>query len=132
MGALKLPTVLALAIPVFAMGIPFLDTLWAIWRRWRGGQPIMVGDSYHIHHLLLISGMGTRKTVLLLYGMSLISGLASIFLSRVTVLLGTLILLIAFILTFFCLRELGGMQSAAQEKEINGDKKEKGTKPVFY
>ncbi len=134
MGALKLPTVLALAIPVFAMGIPFLDTLWAIWRRWRNDQPIMVGDSYHIHHLLLISGRGTRKTVLLLYGMSLISGLASIFLSRVTVLLGTLILLIAFILVFFCLRGLGDMQSAAQEreKEQNRNKKEHGRKIVLY
>ncbi len=117
MGALKLPTVLALAIPVFAMGIPFLDTLWAVWRRWRGGCPITVGDRYHIHHLLLTSGLGMRKAVLLLYGLSLLSGLASIFLSRVTVLIGVLILLTGFVVIFFCLKGLRYMQSAAQEKE---------------
>ena len=61
MGALKLPTVLALVIPVFAMGIPFLDTLWAVWRRWRNGEQITRGDRYHIHHLLLTSGLGMKK-----------------------------------------------------------------------
>ena len=56
-GALKLPTALALAIPVFAMGIPFLDTFGR-----SGGAGGMgadyAGDRYHIHHLLLTSGLG--------------------------------------------------------------------------
>ena len=117
MGALKLPTVLALAIPVFAMGIPFLDTVWAVWRRWRDGKRIMRRDLYHIHYLLLTSGLGTRKTVLLLYGLSLLSGLASIFLSRVTLLIGFMILLTGLGLSFLCLRRLISMQSAARERE---------------
>ncbi|HHT49371.1 MAG TPA: undecaprenyl/decaprenyl-phosphate alpha-N-acetylglucosaminyl 1-phosphate transferase [Firmicutes bacterium] len=117
MGALKIPTVLALAIPVFAMGIPFLDTIWAVWRRWRGGNRIMRRDLYHIHYLLLTSGLGPRKTVLLLYGLSLLSGLASVFLSRVTLLIGLFILLTGMGLLFFCLRGLLNMQSAARERE---------------
>ncbi len=120
MGALKLPTVLALAIPVFAMGIPFLDTLWAVWRRWRSGEQLMQGDRYHIHHLLLTSGLGTKKTVLVLYGLSFLSGLASIFLSRVTLLFGLIILLSGLGVIFLCLRGLLSMQSAAREKEEKG------------
>lgn len=116
-GALKMPTALALAIPVFAMGIPFLDTLWAVWRRWRNGERIMRGDRYHIHHLLLTSGLGTKKTVLILYGLSMVSGLASIFLSRATLLLGLLILVIGLGLIFLCLRGLMCLQSAAREQE---------------
>lgn len=117
MGALKLPTVLALAIPVFAMGIPFLDTIWAVWRRWRSGKQIMHRDLYHIHYLLLTSGLGTRKTVLLLYGLSLLTGLASVFLSRVTLLIGLLILLTGLGLSFLCFRRLLIMQTAARERE---------------
>ncbi|HEY8392442.1 MAG TPA: MraY family glycosyltransferase [Capillibacterium sp.] len=117
MGALKLPTVLALAIPVFAMGIPFLDTIWAVWRRWRSGKRIMHRDLYHIHYLLLTSGLGTRKTVLLLYGLSLLSGLASVFLSRATLLFGLVILLTGLGVGFLCFRRLVLMQSAARERE---------------
>jgi UDP-GlcNAc:undecaprenyl-phosphate GlcNAc-1-phosphate transferase len=117
MGALKLPTVLALAIPVFAMGIPFLDTLWAVWHRWRSGEQLMQGDRYHIHHLLLTSGLGTKKAVLVLYGLSFLSGLASILLSRVTLLLGLIILLGGLGVICLCLRGLLTMQSAAREKE---------------
>ncbi|NLW55569.1 MAG: undecaprenyl/decaprenyl-phosphate alpha-N-acetylglucosaminyl 1-phosphate transferase [Firmicutes bacterium] len=117
MGALKLPTVLALVVPVFAMGIPFIDTIWAVWRRWRGDRPLAVRDEYHIHHLLLTSGLGTRKSVLLLYGISMVLGLASVFLSRVKMLMGLVILAIGFVFLIFCLRRLQRMESAAQENE---------------
>lgn len=117
MGALKLPTVLALVVPVFAMGIPFIDTIWAVWRRWREGRPLAVGDDYHIHHLLLTSGLDTRKTVLLLYGLSLLLGLASIFLSQVTMMIGLLIMAMGFIFLIFGMKRLQSMESAAQEKE---------------
>jgi len=117
MGALKLPTVLALVIPVFAMGIPFLDTLWAVWRRWRNGEQITRGDRYHIHHLLLTSGLGMKKSVLILYALSLLSGLASIFLSQATLRLGFLIVLVGIGLIFLCLYGLMSLQSAAREQE---------------
>ena len=116
-GALKLPTALALVIPVFAMGIPFLDTFWAVWRRWRNGEKITRGDRYHIHHLLLTSGLGMKKAVFVLYGLSMLSGLASVFLSRATLRLGFLIVLIGIGLIFLCFYGLMGLQSAARERE---------------
>ncbi len=117
LGALKLPTVLALVVPVFAMGIPFIDTVWAVWRRWRGDRPLAVRDDYHIHHLLLTAGLGTRKSVLLLYGISAVLGAASVFLSRVKMLIGCLILVIGFVFLIYSLRRLRRMESDAQAKE---------------
>jgi len=118
-GALKLPTILALAVPVFALGVPFLDTLWAIWRRWRRGEPIAFGDRGHLHHLLVLSGIGEREAVLLLYGLSLLLGTGSYFLSRVTVLLGTILILAGVVALFFSLHGLKRMESAVQESILN-------------
>src|SRR5690554_5069961 len=106
-GALKLPTILALAVPVFALGVPFLDTLWAIWRRWRQGDPITGGDRDHLHHLLVLAGVGEKEAVLVMYGLSLLLGLGSIFLSRVTVLLGALVFFLGWVALFLVLPGLG-------------------------
>ncbi|NLY89824.1 MAG: undecaprenyl/decaprenyl-phosphate alpha-N-acetylglucosaminyl 1-phosphate transferase [Firmicutes bacterium] len=114
-GALKLPTILALAVPVFALGVPFLDSLWAIWRRWRRGEPIALGDRDHLHHLLVLSGLGEREAVLILYGLSLLLGAGSFFLSRVTVLLGTVLILVGVVVLFFSLHGLKRMESAVKE-----------------
>lgn len=114
-GALKLPTILALAVPVFALGVPFLDTLWAIWRRWRRGEPVTLGDRGHLHHLLVLSGIGEREAVLILYGLSLLLGAGSYFLSRVTVLLGTVLVFAGIVVLFFSLHGLKRMESAVRE-----------------
>lgn len=125
MGALKGPTVLALAVPVFALGIPVLDTLWAIWRRWRNGAPITVGDSYHLHHLLIMIGLGERDAVLILYGCSLLLGVGSIFLSRATVFFGVLMLFLGIGLLLIALHRLTFIQTATRDgmDQVNPAKK---------
>ena len=120
LGALKLPTVLAFAVPVFALGVPVLDTLWAIWRRWRQRRPLTVGDRGHIHYLLVYSGADERQVVLILYGFSLLLGVSSIFLSRVELFFGTVILLLglgAVFIIFYC---LGLLQTAAKQRAASG------------
>ena len=61
-------TVVAVAIPVVALGLPVLDTLLAITRRFLRGQPIFAADRGHIHHRLLGLGHSPRKVAMLLYG----------------------------------------------------------------
>ena len=61
-------TVVAVAIPVVSLGLPVLDTLLAIVRRFLRGQPIFSADRGHIHHRLLGLGHSPRKVALLLYG----------------------------------------------------------------
>src|SRR5688500_13976089 len=76
----KSQTVVAVAIPIVSLGLPVLDTLLAIVRRFLRGQPIFSADRGHIHHRLLSLGHSPRKVALLLYGACAILGLAGMLL----------------------------------------------------
>jgi UDP-GlcNAc:undecaprenyl-phosphate GlcNAc-1-phosphate transferase len=69
-GALKSATVIALAVPVLALGLPILDTFLAILRRYKNGTSIFQADKQHLHHRLLAKGFSQRQTVLFLYSVS--------------------------------------------------------------
>ena len=58
---------LALVIPVVAMGLPILDTGTSIMRRLMDGKPLFSADQDHIHHRLS-ERLSHRNTVLVLYG----------------------------------------------------------------
>ena len=55
-------------LPLIALGVPILDTLFAFMRRALTGRSPFKSDRGHIHHRLLDAGMSHRKAVLLLYG----------------------------------------------------------------
>jgi hypothetical protein len=57
----------AVAIPVVALGLPILDVTLALLRRFVGRKPLFDGDSQHIHHKLLKRGLTQREAVLILY-----------------------------------------------------------------
>lgn len=63
----KANTVLAIAIPVVAFGLPILDTLLAIVRRILKREPIFKADRGHIHHRLRDLGHSPRKVALVMY-----------------------------------------------------------------
>ncbi len=54
-------------IPILVLALPFFDTGFALVRRLRAGQGIMVADKAHLHHRLLRVGHSHRNTVLLLW-----------------------------------------------------------------
>ncbi|MCX6895123.1 MAG: MraY family glycosyltransferase [Verrucomicrobia bacterium] len=62
----------ALIAPLFALALPIMDVALAIVRRGMKGLPIFRPDRRHIHHRLLASGFSHRRTVLTLYGASLV------------------------------------------------------------
>jgi UDP-GlcNAc:undecaprenyl-phosphate GlcNAc-1-phosphate transferase len=73
----KSATTVGVVLPAVALGLPLLDTSLALLRRLRSNQPVMVGDLDHIHHRLLAFGWPYRRTVLVLYAVSLFfSGLS--------------------------------------------------------
>ncbi len=82
LGTVKSATIVAVLIPSLALFLPIIDTLLAIVRRAINGKPIMQADKGHLHHRLLKSGMGQRRTVLCLYGVCGIMGVAAVLLSR--------------------------------------------------
>lgn len=79
-GSQKTPTVVAVAIPVVSFGLPVLETTLSVMRRWLNGQPLFSADREHIHHKLLERGLTQRQVVVILYGVSAVCGLMSIFL----------------------------------------------------
>jgi UDP-GlcNAc:undecaprenyl-phosphate GlcNAc-1-phosphate transferase len=80
LSAQKSPTVVAVAIPVVSLGLPVLDTLIAVTRRFLRRQPIFAADRGHIHHRLLGRGYSPRTVVLALYGVCALLALAAMLL----------------------------------------------------
>ncbi|MFI5036073.1 MAG: MraY family glycosyltransferase [Acidimicrobiales bacterium] len=56
-----------LLIPVFILGVPLVDAVWAFVRRTASGQGFHTPDKNHIHHRLMRLGHGHRRTVIILW-----------------------------------------------------------------
>jgi UDP-GlcNAc:undecaprenyl-phosphate/decaprenyl-phosphate GlcNAc-1-phosphate transferase len=79
----KSATMLGMAAPVIALGLPLLDMGLAIIRRFLRLKPISSADRAHIHHRLLDRGLTPRRVTLLLYGISGIAAALSLLASVV-------------------------------------------------
>ncbi len=63
-------------IPVFVLGVPILDTLFAIVRRSVRRSSLSTPDKEHLHHRLMRLGHGHRRSVLILWAWTaILSGL---------------------------------------------------------
>ena len=69
-GSEKAPTMVAVAIPVVALGLPILDVTLAVIRRFLAGKPLFSRDNDHIHHKLVKLGLSQREAVLILYAVT--------------------------------------------------------------
>ena len=74
----KGPALISFFIPVAILGIPILDTLFAIIRRLLKGQPPFKADREHLHHQLLGITSSQLKTVLIIYFIDILFAAASI------------------------------------------------------
>lgn len=61
-----------LVIPFFILGVPFVDTAFAIVRRAVRGSSLSAADKEHLHHRLMRLGHGPRRSVLILWAWSAI------------------------------------------------------------
>lgn len=99
----------ALFIPIVALGLPIVDVIYAVLRRWHRGVPLGQADRDHIHHRLLEKGFSHRRAVLLLYGVNfLLAALAGFLLftrnslaAYVVVVLGAAIIMGSRLLGYF-------------------------------
>jgi len=57
-------------VPIIALGVPLVDTAWAVVRRTARGEPFFVADRGHIHHQLLRRGLSQRDAMLTLTAVS--------------------------------------------------------------
>ena len=99
---------ITLLLPIAMLFVPLVDSLVAIIRRKLRGQKIMDADKSHLHHILMFNlNLGHRKTVLVLYGVSMIFG-ATAYLYRYDQVIGSVVLTI-LVLLFELFVEYTGM-----------------------
>jgi hypothetical protein len=68
------------AIPSVSFGLPILETSLSVLRRFISGRPVFTADREHIHHKLLEHGWSHRQVVIILYGVSAVFAMLSLFL----------------------------------------------------
>lgn len=111
-GSMKSTATITLIVPILALGVPILDTTFAIVRRFRGGKPIFQPDKGHLHHRLLSLGFTQRQAVFLIYVVSAILGLSAIALTEVSSQIAVLILVVVVISIFYGAKKLGVLRLA--------------------
>ena len=84
MSVSKAATIITLIIPIVILGVPILDTGFAILRRYFNKKPIFQPDKEHLHHRLLALGFSHRDTVFLIYGITLILSTTALLLTMLT------------------------------------------------
>ena len=94
MGSVKTAATVALVVPVIVLGLPILDTLFAIVRRRINGRPVFQPDKGHLHHRLLAMGLTQKQAVLLMYAITALLGCVSIVAAKANFVIGVLLVLV--------------------------------------
>lgn len=105
-GPIKGPTVMSLAVPILALGLPVFDTFHAIVRRFREHRLVGQADRGHLHHRMLDWGFTHRGAVTVLYVMSGWLGVGALEVSQASWWVGSGILLFAVVSVFALARTL--------------------------
>ncbi|MCO5316011.1 MAG: undecaprenyl/decaprenyl-phosphate alpha-N-acetylglucosaminyl 1-phosphate transferase [Solirubrobacterales bacterium] len=77
-GALKTNAVVALAFPLVLLAVPILDTAFVVLKRIKYRQPIFQADRWHFHHRMSNIGFSQRRTLVYLYGWTLVLALLAL------------------------------------------------------
>jgi UDP-GlcNAc:undecaprenyl-phosphate GlcNAc-1-phosphate transferase len=111
LGAVKSAATIALIVPIVALGLPILDTAFAIIRRYMSGRPIFKPDKGHLHHRLLEMGLTQKQAVLLMYVISGCLGLSAIALTEVNKSFGAFIIVALLGIAFVGARKIGVLKA---------------------
>lgn len=111
LGAVKSAATIALIVPIVALGLPILDTAFAIIRRYMSGRPIFKPDKGHLHHRLLEMGLTQKQAVLLMYVMSGCLGLSAIALTEVNKSFGAVIIVALLGIAFIGAKKIGVLKA---------------------
>ena len=94
MGSVKTAATVGLVVPVIVLGLPILDTLFAIVRRRINGRPVFQPDKGHLHHRLLAMGLTQKQAVLLMYAITAVLGCVSIVAAKANFTIGVLLVVL--------------------------------------
>lgn len=106
-GSMKSHTAFTFLIPIIAMGVPLLDTIWATIRRFLLGQKLFYPDKNHFHHRLLQLGFSHKRAVLVLYGITFLLGCFALITINISDRLSAFLLGLLAILVIVFIQRLG-------------------------
>ncbi|MBT5855564.1 undecaprenyl/decaprenyl-phosphate alpha-N-acetylglucosaminyl 1-phosphate transferase [bacterium] len=81
LGVFKTTITLSLAIPIFVLGLPITDTIYAICRRIKNKKALFIADTDHIHHRLVQKGLTHKQVAAFLYTISIVLGVLGVLMS---------------------------------------------------
>ena len=109
----KSGTTVAMLVPVLALGLPIMDTLLAMARRFALGRPMFSADKEHIHHRLMSRLRLThRRAVVVLYAVCCLFALTALGLSFANSAQSALLLCGVSVVVFVFMRKLGYLNLA--------------------
>lgn len=117
-GLFKNVTFFSLLIPVIILGVPLLDTLFAVIRRYVNKKPLMAPDKDHLHHCLIRIGFTHKQTVILIYTLSGIFSIAAIVFEKSTI-FGSVVTLILLLVLIELIVEATGLISQSYRPILN-------------
>ena len=107
LGSMKSQATVAILIPVIALGVPLADAILAPFRRFLIGKHIFTADKEHLHHRLLQFGITHRRSVLILYSITIMMGITSLALVHARDDQAAFLLCIFGVSAIFAIRKLG-------------------------
>ncbi len=123
LGLSKGATIISIFIPLLIMGIPICDTLFAIVRRAYLHKPILEADRGHLHHCLLDRGLTHRQTVLVIYAITAVMGLAAILMALLTTSQSVIVLIIMTVAIFVGADKIGVLRGSIKTKSRSNYRK---------
>ena len=102
----KTSTLVTIAVPLVSFGLPLLETLLSVLRRFINGSRLFDADKEHIHHKLLEKGLTHRQVVVTLYAISAMCVLLSLLLLYPAKLAIWIVLFILGMLIYFGVQQL--------------------------
>lgn len=108
-GLQKGTTLVVVLVPFLTLGLPILDTLVTILRRYfvAGFAAVFRADREHLHHRLLALGFTHQRAVLVLYGAGLLFGLLALMIVTLHGPIKAILLALAALGTYVAIRKLG-------------------------
>ncbi|MBQ2911264.1 MAG: undecaprenyl/decaprenyl-phosphate alpha-N-acetylglucosaminyl 1-phosphate transferase [Clostridia bacterium] len=126
-GLFKFYAIVTFAVPFVVLGLPIVDTVFAIIRRLLKGQSPFTADRGHVHHRLVDLGFDQKQTVAILYALSAVLGLSAVVLTssgeaKILILVLAVALAVFFGISVFAYDVKKEKQQKEQEKKDEDNK----------
>ena len=119
----KAATLTSLIVPICILAIPIFDTLSAIIRRLLKGESIGTPDKEHFHHQLLKMKFSPKKTVLIIYFITILFSSVSVFFAIGDQLISIIIYLVLMVFFIFIVMKTDILFQHKKNDEVKVNKK---------